>query len=467
MAKIKLSGKRRALNIIVVVLSLCCFVIGAGCVYAETVLGKINYEKATSEDISNIIASGTTEFDFGNISSDNLYHDPAVMNFLLLGVDDYQQGDTGRSDTIMMMSVDTRHEEIKLTSYMRDSYVSIPGYSYDKLNHAYAYGGPSLTIATLEDNFRVDIDRYIVIDFSKFVTIIDTLGGIDLEITEAEAEVINAESGEDDSLALSAGQVHMTGKQARMYSRIRKIDTDYERTNRQRKVVTAVIEKMRSTDLLTLNGYLADILSMISTDMTKDDVLGLIANLPTYLNYNITTMRLPVDDEFYEWTSNVGGWVLVPYLEENIDILVKYIYGEDNIPELKSSYTLSQFKSDYDKYGQPTRFYGTGATYTETYGGSGTTTYSDSGNDNDYDYNYDYDYDYDTTYNDGGTAANNDDETTYYDPPANEDDTGDWTGDGGTDDDYEPAYNDDTGDYTDNGGGDTGDDGDDGQYNVY
>lgn len=357
--KAKLSGKRIALNIIVAILSVCCFVIGGFCVYADSIMSNINYETVESDTLSETIESGTEQFDFGNISEDNLYHDPKVMNFLLLSLDNYMQGDNGRSDSMMMVSIDTRNEEIKLTSFMRDLYVNIPGYGYSRLNSAYQYGGPSLTMATIEDNFRVNVDRYIIIDFAKFVKIIDIIGGIDIEITEAEAQIINNESKEDPSLAVSGGMMHLTGKQARMYARIRAIDNDFERTNRQRKVVMAAVDKLKKQDVLTLNSYLSDILGMITTDMTKDEVLGLVSNMMSYLNYDISSFRLPADGAYYDLTVELGGvpaMVLVPYLQENIEVLVKYIYGTDNIPELKSGFTLNQYQASYDHFGNPTRY---------------------------------------------------------------------------------------------------------------
>jgi LCP family protein required for cell wall assembly len=383
-------------------------------VYAESLMGNINYETTSTDDITKIVEAGDVDFDFGNITSDNLYHDSKVMNIVLLSLDNYQSGDNGRTDSMMMVSIDTRNEEIKLTSFMRDLYVSIPGYGYSRLNSAYSYGGPALTVATLEDNFRVDIDRYIIIDYKKFVKIIDTIGGVDLEITQEEADVINEESNEDASLALSAGTVHMTGKQARMYARIRKIDSDFERTNRQRKLVAAILEQLKSADLLTLNSYISDILGMITTDMTKDEVLGLAANVMTYLNYDISSFRLPADGEYYDLQVSLGGvpaLVLVPYLQENIDLLVEYVYGKDNIPELKSTYTLSQYKSDYDYYNQATRFFGEGNT------DSGSYTIADDYT-GDYDtgaYNTDYTNTggYTTDYNTGGTGYYTDNNTTY------------------------------------------------------
>ncbi|MDD5953562.1 MAG: LCP family protein [Oscillospiraceae bacterium] len=385
MAKIKLSGKRRAVNIIVVILSLCCFVIGGLCVFADSIMGNIRYEKADTDDVSKIIDSGDKDFDFGNISADNLYHDPKIMNIMLLSLDNYQQGDNGRTDSMMMVSIDNRNQKLKLTSFMRDMYVSIPGYGFNKLNAAYAFGGPSLTMATIENNFRVDVDRYVIIDYKKFVEIIDTIGGIDLEITADEAQIINEESKEDQKLALSAGKVHMTGKQARMYARIRKIDDDFERTNRQRKVVTAVVEKMKKTDLVTLTGYLSKILTMITTDMSKDEVLGLISNIMTYLGYEVESYRLPIDGHYFDATVDIGGlpaMILVPYLQENIDEFVKFIYGEDNIPTLKKSYTLDQYQASYDQYGSATKFL-TGEANTPGTADTGYTDETMGENDND------------------------------------------------------------------------------------
>lgn len=448
MAKIKLSGKRRALNIIVVILSLCCFVIGAGCVYADSVMGNINYEESNQDDVSKIVESGHTEFDFGNISADNLYHDPKVMNIVLLSLDNYQQGDNGRTDSMMMVSIDTRNEKIKLTSFMRDMYVAIPGYGHDKLNAAYAYGGPGLTIATLEDNFRVDIDRYVIIDFKKFVEIIDTIGGIDLEITDAEAQVVNKESKEDASLALSGGKVHMTGKQARMFARIRSLDDDFERTNRQRKVVTAVVEKLKKTDLFTLNSYLSKILGMITTDMSKDEVLGLVTNMATYLGYDVSSFRLPADGEYFDLTVQIGGlpsMVLVPYLQENINALVEYVYGKDNIPELKKSYTLNQYQADYDQWGAATRF-ATGYTASSEAGATDNTADDDTPAQDTTGY-----YD---TYN--NTDDNGYEDTNYYEDPV-EYDTYDTPEEDAVQEPLNGTYNDDNYNYDDGIGGDVTD----------
>ena len=350
--KIKLSGKRRAVNIIVILLSACCFVIGGICIYMENVLGNIHFQKADSGDFSQIVAAGSSGFDFGKIAEDNLYHDPAVMNIVLFSLDNYQKGDDtyGRSDSTIMLSIDTRNEELKITSFMRDMYVEIPGYGFDRINAAFAFGGPTLAVATLENNFRVDIDRYVIIDFKKFVDIIDAIGGIDIEITQDEADVINKESGEKEAPPVSAGMMHLTGKQTRMYARIRKIDDDFHRTERQRKVVTIVIDKLKNMDILTLNNHLADILSMITTDMNKDEALNLATNLVSYLKYKQRTFRLPDDGNYYDETVSLHGtpaMILVPNLQGCVNNLTKFVYGADNIPAIKGSYTLPQYGSVY------------------------------------------------------------------------------------------------------------------------
>lgn len=350
--KVKLSGKRRALNVIVLILAACCFAIGGICIYFENILGNIHFEKADAGDISEIVAAGSSGFDFGKLDSETLYHDPAVLNIVLFSLDNYQKGDDtyGRSDSTIMLSIDTRNEEIKMTSFMRDMYVEIPGYGFDRINAAFAYGGPTLAVATLENNFRVDIDRYVIIDFKKFVDIIDSIGGIDMEITQEEADVINAESGEKKADPVSAGKMHLTGKQTRMYARIRKIDDDFHRTERQRKVISVVIDKLKSMDILTLNSHLAEILGMITTDMNKDEALNLATNLVSYLKYKQRTFRLPEDGNYYDETVSLHGtpaMILVPNLQGSISNLVKFVYGADNIPSVKGDYTLPQYGSVY------------------------------------------------------------------------------------------------------------------------
>ena len=183
-------------NIAVLLLSLVLVVFGSGLVYADMLLSQIGYTELSSLAPPSSSSSPVSSSDEDTSSTDEtlgdpnllggLYHDDAITNILLLGVDDYQANDVGRSDSMMMVSIDTRHKKLKLTSFMRDLYVAIPYHGSNKLNAAYplgyqqngAAGGGQLAVSTIEANFGVDIDRFVLIDNSAFDQIIDNLGGL-------------------------------------------------------------------------------------------------------------------------------------------------------------------------------------------------------------------------------------------------------------------------------------------------
>lgn len=348
--KTKLSAKRKAINITVAVVSGLCLLFGGGCMYVNAMLWNINplpsdeIFQTNSALISQIEAEANdpqnSHVQLDNTMSSNrgLYHDNAVMNILLLGVDDYQANDVGRSDSQMLLTIDTRHEKIKLTSFMRDMYVQIPGYSPNRINVAYSLGGPALTVRTLESNFGVDIDRFVIIDYDHFEDIIDTLGGVELEITQEEANLVNRYSGESYSKRLSGGTRTLTGKQARYYSRIRAIGNDQARTERQRKVVTSLVNKLKKADIFTLHNALSKILNMITTNISQNEVLQLVANLPTYLGYPIEQNRIPFEGGYESTFVTISGQraaVLVPNLRANSSNLVEFLYENDVPPRVK------------------------------------------------------------------------------------------------------------------------------------
>lgn len=343
--KKKLSKKRKAVNITVAVLSGLFLLAGGGCMYAENMMDNANFTssdkfKVNSELASQLQADPTTSvpISFNDGTNHGLYHDDAVMNILLLGVDDYQDDDVGRSDSQMLLTIDTRHQKLKLTSFMRDMYVQIPGYSPNRINVAYSLGGPPLTVQTLESNFGVDIDRFVIIDYDHFEDIINTLGGVELEITQAEADLINRHSGESSSKRLTGGTRVLTGKQARYYSRIRAIGNDQARTERQRKVVMSLVNKLKQSDLFTINNALAKILNMITTNINKNEMLALASNVMTYLSYPMEQNRIPIEggyDSTFVTISGQRASVLVPNLRENSSNLVKFLYEDDVPPKVK------------------------------------------------------------------------------------------------------------------------------------
>ena len=205
-----------------------------------------------------------------------------IKNIALFGLDS-TDGETGRSDSIMIATIDSVHNKLKLTSIMRDSYVNIDGYGMDKINHAYAYGGPELSIRTINENFGLNIEDFVSVNFSSLPVIIDILGGVDIEITSEELEHINnyidslnSVEGTYSSHVTSTGLNHLDGIQALAYSRIRYTSGgDYKRTERQRTVLEALFTKLTSASISSYNSLLNEVLPYIKTNMNTADILSL------------------------------------------------------------------------------------------------------------------------------------------------------------------------------------------------
>lgn len=252
-------------NVAILIFSVIFLFAGAFCVYADQMLNRINFmpmDTPSKADTGPLFQSspesgGTVSAKSGVLGG--LYHDDAITNILVMGVDDYQPNDPGRSDSMMLVSVDTRHKKLKLTSFMRDMYVAIPGHNSNRLNVAYSTGGPQLSVTTIEANFGTDIDRFVLIDYASFAKIVDKLGGVTMTITKGEANLINTYS-KDSRRNLTAGTFLLSGKQALYYSRIRAIGDDFERTERQRKVFSSIVAKFKTASLGTINQALYDVL---------------------------------------------------------------------------------------------------------------------------------------------------------------------------------------------------------------
>ena len=258
------------------------------------------------------------------IDESELHRSEDVTNILFIGVDD-SSGGNSRSDSMMLVSIDKKHKKIKLTSFLRDSWVEIPSKGKKaKLNAAYAYGGAQLTIDTLEYNFLIDIDHYVLVDFEMFTQIIDAIGGVEVEVTEKEAKFIRnttrfkeMESGES---------VRLSGAEALVYCRIRKLDSDYMRTYRQRKVISALMEQAKSADPKALIDAIYEVFPLIQTDLDKKELLALgISGGYGLLTYEIDQTRVPVDEHMEPSTIN-GQWVEVLELDKVREYLYDYIY---------------------------------------------------------------------------------------------------------------------------------------------
>ena len=251
-----------------------------------------------------------------------------VINILFIGSDARSEVEGQRSDTMMLFSIDKLNKKLKLTSFLRDSYVYIPSKKYStKLNAAFSYGGTQLVMDTLEYNFGVKIDHYIMVDFKAFRQLVNLLGGITVEgVTKAEAKYMREEVKIKN---IKEGTNKMNGKAALWYCRIRYVDNDFRRTERQRKVIGAIVNKALKTNPFKLMSIVKEVLPNISTDINSSELIGLAAGAALrYIHYDIEQQQIPAEDT---WTDAriSGQLVLKMDLEKNKEILKSFLYDKN------------------------------------------------------------------------------------------------------------------------------------------
>lgn len=199
---------------------------------------------------------------------------------------------------MILLTINKAEKTITMTSFLRDLYVQIPGYNNSRMNSAYAWGGMSLLNSTLETNFGVLVDGNFEVNFDGFSQVIDILGGVDIELTQNEANVINKSV---TTHVLGSGMQHLNGSQALAYARIRKLDSDFGRTNRQRKLLSALFEKFKNSDLDTLMSLMNEILPLLTTDLSKSEILSYAADiLPMLSSMTLTSQRIPADGAYVD-----------------------------------------------------------------------------------------------------------------------------------------------------------------------
>lgn len=239
-----------------------------------------------------------------------------IKNIALFGVDSTDGGSSGRSDAIMVATLDPVHDKLKVTSIMRDSYVTIEGYGYDKINHSYAYGGATLAIKTINKNFGLNIEDYLAVDFSSLPIIIDSLGGIQINVTEEEINAqininsyindLNSSNGTNSPNIYTAGPQFVDGTQALAYSRIRyTTGGDAERTQRQRTVLSALFEKITTIAPTQYLGLINNVLPYVQTNLAANDVLSLSTKVAAIGTSQLEQERFPRDE--FSWSETING----------------------------------------------------------------------------------------------------------------------------------------------------------------
>lgn len=288
--------KKKAVWIVLGIILALLLVIGiGGYAYVRNMLSKVNTVDVDTEELD---AAGNQE----------------VVTIALYGIDgDNTMG--GRSDAIMLFTLDPNMKSARLCSIMRDSYVNIEGYGMDKINHAYAYGGPELAMKTLNQNFGLNITHFAAVDFNSLPQIIDMLGGVNIEITAEEVGTGSIPG------VYESGMQTLSGDQALAYSRIRyATGNDYQRTQRQRNVINQMIIRIIQQPLSSWPVLATQIIPLISTNYSANEIIDLAVKYGSFAQHGIKETRFPLDGE--SEGAMIDG---VYYLTFDIPTLAKHI----------------------------------------------------------------------------------------------------------------------------------------------
>lgn len=297
--------KKKLKKILIFILVLVMILIGLGYGFIKNKLNKIDYVDLNKEDLQ---------------VSENV---KGYRNIALLAVDSrsLDLNDGSRSDGIIILSINEKNNDIKLLSVYRDTYVQVEGYGLTKITHAYAYGGPSLAIKTLNSNLDLNISEFVAVNFEAVANAIDLMGGIEVEIKEEELKQMNKYiketskiTGIESNTIPSAGTYNLDGVQAVTYGRIRKTaGGDYKRTERMRTVIMKAFEKAKKMDVSTLNKLIDKVLPQVQTNISSNEILKLSSHI---LSYNI------VDNSGWPYETEgktLDAWYGIPItLETNV-----------------------------------------------------------------------------------------------------------------------------------------------------
>lgn len=312
----KKSGFKRFLTMLLVLVLL----VAGG---AYFVVGKL-YDKMHYETIE-------------SVERENL-KDDGVINILLIGNDSRSNGEDGRSDAMILLSINSSTKKMYMTSLLRDMYVEIPGYKGNRLNAAYSYGGAELLMETIELNFGISVNRYMLVNFEAFANLVDAVGGVDLELSSKEVEYVNAylweynvltnrPEGTDYMDTSLSGMIHLNGPQALAYTRNRYMGTDFGRTERQRKVLGAIIKKAPKAMITNSGELINGLLPNLTTNLTKGECYRLGFAGAQALGYEIIQGSIPLEGTYQNATIRDMSVLEVDFAA-NKQYLQDVVYGK-------------------------------------------------------------------------------------------------------------------------------------------
>ncbi len=270
------------------------------------------------------------------LNETNFQSEKGITNILLAGTDGRPGEKSSRSDAMMILTVDSKNKSLKLTSLNRDTYVNIPGYGEQKLTHAYAYGGANLLVETIENNFEIDIQNYAVVDFYSFMDIVDTLGGVEVNVQSSEIKELNkfipetykwSNNTNKESIEYinSAGIQRLNGYQTLSYARIRKNDSTQERDRRQRQVIEGLMNGVKDLPVTKYPKLLDTILPYVKTNMKPTEIISLAGKILGIGNLSISQIEFPLANYSTSVTLPGKGFI-IKFDESSLNILHDFIF---------------------------------------------------------------------------------------------------------------------------------------------
>ncbi|RDY27395.1 LytR family transcriptional regulator [Romboutsia weinsteinii] len=271
------------------------------------------------------------------VSSSDYKSEKGIHNILLVGVDTTDKEQVSRSDAMMILTIDSNSKSLKLTSLARDTYVNIKGRGKEKLTHAYAYGGISLLLQTVEENFELDIQDYVVVNFNSFMSVLDVIGGIEVDVSASELEELRYFTIETYYLGKydkkgpidyveSPGTQTLNAYQALAYARIRKNDTAFDRDERQRKILQATLNKLTSLPFTKYNSLIDGVLPHIKTNMKPGAILKTGSTVLGIGDFDIKQLEFPILEYSEQGIYEDAGWVVRFDEDKCIPILHDFIF---------------------------------------------------------------------------------------------------------------------------------------------
>lgn len=350
--------KHKVATILVVVALLACIFVETIYLFYHSKVEKLQYSDGTpevegtideqDEEVQSeaaIMEQTTADLEEKEVvqAEGEVFADEKVINILLIGTDERSEAfsDNARGDTCMLLSANQETGSIKLVSFERGMGMPILDGAYkgqyDWLTHTFRYGGAKLMMQEIQECFKIEVNYYVRVNITTFMRAIDAVGGVDIELTQAEVDYINNQEGyakghiremgvADEIQIVKVGDNHLNGATAMVYARCRYIDSDWKRVERQRNVIQQLMKSVKDCSLTELNGLLDDVLPLIQTNLTEKEITALLAITPKFLGTTAKEMTIPVKGTYGSMKGMGGRSMYATDFQSNADILKEFLY---------------------------------------------------------------------------------------------------------------------------------------------